>query len=93
MVYVDDYFAPYGRMRMSHLFADSTGELLAFAAALGLRPNWFQPDKWGGHFDVCKSVRAEAIRRGAKAVPVSGIIVLRYAIIGQLDQRRELCAT
>lgn len=65
-VYVDDSQIKFGRMRMCHMIADSTGELLVMAERLGLRPEWIQ--KAGTayeHFDVCMSKRSVAIGLGA----------------------------
>ena len=69
-VYVDDMFAAYGRMKMCHLFADSTDELLDFVDRIGVQRKWIQ--KAGTlheHFDVCSSKRDKAIAAGA--VPIS----------------------
>lgn len=51
----------------SHLFADTTTELLAFAVdQLGLRAEWLQyPGTHREHFDVTLTVRARAIQKGA----------------------------
>jgi Protein of unknown function (DUF4031) len=62
-VYVDNYFAVYRGMRMSHMTADTLEELHAMAEKLGLR-KWFQ-DTGTPHYDVSKSKREEAIRLGA----------------------------
>ena len=86
-VYVDDMrmIAKVGRLeaRWSHMMADTRFELHAFAARLGLRPEWFQDPMVNGkmlvtdatcraaqnwHYDVTDSVRARAIRLGAIAV-------------------------
>lgn len=67
-VYVDDmYLYPmgqFGRMKMSHMIADTYDELHAMAERLGQKRAWFQ----GDHYDVSMSIRAKAIRFGA--VPV-----------------------
>jgi hypothetical protein len=69
-VYVDDMRAPYrgpsGRMmKMCHMVADPEHELHDMAREIGVAARHFQK----GHYDVCLSKRAEAVRRGA--VPVS----------------------
>jgi hypothetical protein len=65
-VYVDDMRAPFGRMVMCHMVADSSSELLAMARMIGVAPKWLQhagtPRE---HFDICLSKRAEAVRAGA----------------------------
>ena len=63
-VYVDKYEAAYGRMKMSHMIADSLSELHEMAEKLGLR-RWFQDKSSMPHYDVCLSKRAEAISLGA----------------------------
>ena len=66
MVYVDDYRAPFGRMRMSHMTADTVDELHAMATKLGLKREWFQ-EKSTPHYDVSDSMRRKAIAMGARA--------------------------
>ena len=72
-VYVDDMYryelGRFGRMKMSHLVADSTEELLAMADAVGLSRRWLQDSgEWSEHFDVSMSVRARAVAAGAVEV-------------------------
>ena len=65
-VYVDDMKAPFGRMVMCHMLADTTAELLAMADKIGVQRKWLQ--KAGTpreHFDIALSKRAEAVRAGA----------------------------
>jgi hypothetical protein len=65
-VYVDDMAAPYGRMTMSHMIADSQEELLKMAFMIGIARKWIQ--KVGTHrehFDVCKAARTRAVKFGA----------------------------
>lgn len=62
--YVDQSRNRLGRMVMSHMFADTLGELHDMAAMLGLRREWFQ-DHNVPHYDVCQSKRALAIWLGA----------------------------
>lgn len=63
-VYVDDMFAPYRRMLMCHMVADTVDELHEMADKIGIARKWFQ----GDHYDICKAKRELAIRFGAKAV-------------------------
>lgn len=69
-VYVDDMrrHATVGRIRSrwSHLFADTTEELQAFASQLGLQRSWLQhPGTHREHYDVTDQKRAQALRLGA----------------------------
>lgn len=72
-VYVDHAFAEgdWGRWTGGgHLQADTTAELHAFAAALGLRREWFQscpgrPEK--DHYDLTATGRRQAVELGARA--------------------------
>ena len=67
MVYVDDMQAAFSRMKMCHMIADSTAELLAMADKIGVARRWIQ--KAGTcyeHFDVCLSKRKLAVLNGAK---------------------------
>jgi hypothetical protein len=69
-VYVDDMYrhpiGQFGRMKMSHMAADSTAELLAMADRVGCARRWLQhagTDR--EHFDICLSKRAKAVEAGA----------------------------
>lgn len=69
-VYVDDmYLSPmgqFGRMKMSHLIADTDEELHAMAARIGVARRWWQaPPKHDSHYDIAMTMRAAAIRAGA----------------------------
>ena len=73
MVYVDDmYNSPigkFGRMKMSHMVADSTAELLEMATKIGVDHKWIQyPGTAREHFDICLSKRKKAIACGAKEI-------------------------
>lgn len=64
-VYVDnlrDYGWRHGPS--CHLIADSVEELMEFAVAMGLRPEWFQP-KSTPHFDLTADGRSQAVAQGA----------------------------
>lgn len=66
-VYVDDMYAGFGRMKMCHMWADSSAELVAMADAIGVARKWLQhpghPVK--EHFDIAMSKRVLAVQNGA----------------------------
>ena len=65
-VYVDNARLPYGRMKMAHMFADTSEELLAMADSIGLSRKWIQyPGTYKEHFDVSLTMRSAAINAGA----------------------------
>jgi hypothetical protein len=74
-VYVDDMRAPFGRMLMCHMWADTVDELLAMARKIGVQTKWIQghPTLSFGkhrnaswvHFDVCMTKKKLAIHYGA----------------------------
>lgn len=77
-VYVDDMYrypmGRYGRMKMSHMVADTRGELLSMAREIGMTEamiaKWLQyPGTPREHFDVPMDRRELAIAKGA--VPVT----------------------
>ncbi len=69
MVYVDDMRAPFGRMIMCHMLADTDDELHAMAAKIGVARKWFQkPGTPHAHYDICLSKRAIAVKNGAQEV-------------------------
>ncbi|HJS51542.1 MAG TPA: DUF4031 domain-containing protein [Pyrinomonadaceae bacterium] len=64
-VYVDklvDYSWRHGPS--CHMIGDSIEELITFAIAMGLRPEWFQP-RSSPHFDLTLEGRLAAVRHGA----------------------------
>ncbi len=68
-VYVDDMKAPYGRMVMCHMMADTTAELLEMADKIGVARRWIQKaGQPGEHFDVALVSRARAVKAGAQEV-------------------------
>lgn len=73
-VYVDDMSAPYRGMIMYHMVADTKAELIAMAQSIGVHPRHIQKEgTYQEHFDICKSMRAEAVRRGAIEIDRAGL--------------------
>lgn len=75
-VYVDDmHLSPMGRfsrMKMCHMLADTTGELLAMADTIGVQRKWLQkPGTPHEHFDVASAKRALAVKAGAVEITMS----------------------
>lgn len=75
-VYVDDmYKSPmgkFGRMKMSHMVADTLDELNAMADKIGIARKWIQQSELGQgwvHYDVALSARTKAIEHGA--IPIT----------------------
>lgn len=74
-VYVDTMAAPFGRLIMCHMWADTDVELLAMAGKIGVDRKWIQghPQLSFGkhreaswvHFDIAKSKRKLAVAAGA----------------------------
>lgn len=64
-VYVDDFRAPYGRMVMCHMLADSEQELHDMAEQLGLPRKYYQAHASTPHYDICLSKRRLAVQLGA----------------------------
>lgn len=76
-VYVDTMFAAYRGMRMCHMMADSTDELLAMVDRIGVERRWIQyPNTPREHFDIASSKRALAIAAGAKVVRSRDLVML-----------------
>ncbi len=77
---VDDMRAPYGRMVMCHMLADTDAELHAMADRIGVSRRWHQ--KAGthhSHYDISLSKRAQAVAAGAIEITMrdTGLIVRR----------------
>lgn len=64
MVYVDDFNAPYRRMIMCHMMADTPEELHAMATKIGIARKWFQDHQFK-HYDICLSKKKIAMQYGA----------------------------
>jgi len=75
-VYVDKLIHWGWRLGPScHLFADTEGELHAFAKSIGLRRSWFQPKSFP-HYDLTKRRREAAVARGAVELDRAGLRAL-----------------
>lgn len=69
-VYVDDMWKTpmgrFGRMKMSHMIADTTEELLAMADRIGVARRHIQSEGTAReHFDIGKAKRDRAVACGA----------------------------
>lgn len=89
-VYVDDMYTRamgrYGRMKMSHMIADTQQELLDMAYRIGVGAPWIQDmNTYKEHFDVALSKRERAISYYG-AVPIT----LRETVFIIECKRREL---
>ena len=83
-VYIDNMEASFGRMKMFHMGADSTEELLSMVDRIGVQRKWIQyPGTWKEHFDICISKRAKAVVLGAQEVTM-------YEFINNQIRKRNL---
>ena len=82
-VYVDDMEASFGRMKMCHMLADTSAELLAMADRIGVQRRWIQHEGTEKeHFDIALTKRALAVKAGAKEITwreLAGIVKHRRA--------------
>jgi len=84
-VYVDDMEAPFGRMIMCHMIADTDAELVAMAETIGVAKKWHQyPGTARSHFDIAKSMKAKAVAAGAKEIT--------WRQTGMVSRYRRQCA-
>lgn len=72
-VLVDDAKNSYGRMKMSHMIAETDEELHDMADKLGLKRKWFQPTPYP-HYDICQTKRKLAVDLGAIEVTVRELV-------------------
>lgn len=76
-VYVDDARLPFGRMKMCHMVADTTEELLEMADRIEVNRKWVQrPGEAREHFDISLTKRALAVQFGAVEVSTRDIVRL-----------------
>lgn len=97
-VYVDDmYLYPigqFGRMKMSHMLANTTEELLAMARKIGVPAKWIQhAGKHGEHFDIAMSKRDVAISLGAVQITMKQAAAMnaRRRATGELGDPADAC--
>ena len=89
-VYVDDAMIPYRNMKMSHMVADHTDELLDMARTIGVKVMWLQyRDTHREHFDICSSKRELAIKAGAIKVSQKELATIVSKRSHQSPGRRE----
>lgn len=97
-VYVDDMYkrpmGRLGRMKLSHMYADTTDELYDMARQIGLNTAWVQYDSVCGartHFDVSMAYRKLAIENGAIEITMREMATKRieWQRQWQEQQRRE----
>lgn len=83
-VYVDNMsdtkMGKLGRMKMSHMIADTHEELMDIAAKIGLQSRWIQkagtPQE---HFDVSLSAKRKAVENGAVQITMRELAIkIRY---------------
>lgn len=94
-VYVDDMNAPFGRMKMCHLIADSVEELHAMADTIGVARKWYQaPPKHSSHYDIALTKKALALAAGAFPITwrQAGAMNARRRVTGQLGSPDDCIA-
>lgn len=84
-VYVDDMAAPYRGMKMCHVIADSSSELMAMMRTIGVATRHVQfPGTFKEHFDICITKRRKALSSGAVQITMR-----QLACMVTLRQRGE----
>jgi hypothetical protein len=70
----------FGRMKMSHMIADTTDELMNMADLIGVSRRWVQySGTWREHFDVSMSARVKAIQAGAVEITMRELSMKTHA--------------
>jgi hypothetical protein len=79
-VFVDnmgDYpMGQFGRMKMSHMIADTEEELHAMADRIGVARRWFQQKSSGDHYDISLTKRTLAVKAGAREVTMKQLAAM-----------------
>jgi hypothetical protein len=85
----------FGRMKMSHLLADTDDELHAMAARIGVaRKYWQSPARTSGsHYDISMSMRAAACTAGAIEITLKQAAAMnaRRRATGELGDPADAC--
>ena len=69
MVYVDNMNRKFGRMKLSHMIADTTEELLEMVDKIGIDRKWIQyPGTYREHFDISEVKKKIALSLGATQI-------------------------
>lgn len=96
-VYVDDMhkwsMGHFGRMKMSHMIADTDKELHKMAKAIGVARKHFQDKGSAPHYDIAKSKRALALQNGAVAITLrqcSRMCFIRRVEGGKLPRPKKV---
>jgi len=77
-VYIDNFEAAYRGMKMCHMVADTTEELLAMIDKIGVKRKWIQyPGTYNEHFDICLAKKKLALAAGA--IEISARDYARFA--------------
>jgi len=74
-VFVDDMYktkmGQLGRMKMSHMIADTERELHDMARKIGISRKWYQ----GDHYDICLNKRILAVKNGARELTMRELAI------------------
>jgi hypothetical protein len=75
IVYIDNMNAPYRNMKMCHMIADTSHELLLMATNIGVNHKWIQnKGTYQEHFDICTTKKKLALAIGAKEVTMKELV-------------------
>lgn len=85
-VYIDDMYrypmGRFGRMKMSHMVADTVEELHDLADKIGVARKWVQQAHMGKgwvHYDMALAARARAIEHGAVQITLRELAMMTMA--------------
>lgn len=81
MVYIGKNEYRYGRMKMSHMAAETLEELHEMAQKIGVSKRHFQNKFGKPHYDICQKMKKKAIELGAMEVSDKELIKLFQRIV------------